>query len=112
MVHLILNAKSLMQKKLWKCIFRASRKEFFILSQPCTGSWGFPPPHLHHHHLNTFQNFPGSCYKIYLKPYATSRMELFVAKNSNSWELLFIVVIESFVLNVTRLLRSDSETIK
>ena len=106
MVHLILNAKSLMQKKkTLEMYFRASRREFFIFSQPCTGSWGCL-------HLNTFQNFPGSCYKIYLKPYAMSRMELFEAKNGNSWELLFIVVIESFVLNVTRLLRSDSETIK
>ena len=40
-----------------------------------------------------------------------SKMELFMAKNGNGWELLLIVVIESFVLNVTRLLRSDSETI-
>ena len=32
-------------------------------------------------------------------------------KNSNSWELLFIVM-ESFVLNMTRLLRSDPEMIR
>ena len=41
-----------------------------------------------------------------------SKMKLFVTKNGNSWGLLLIVVIENFVLNVTRLLGSDSETIR
>ena len=40
--------------------------------------------------------------------YVTSKMEPFV--KTVSWELLLIVVIESFVLNVTRFLRSNSET--
>ena len=31
-------------------------------------------------------------------------MGLFVTKNGNSWELLFTVVTDSFVFNVTRLL--------
>ena len=40
--------------------------------------------------------------------YVTSKMKPFV--KTVSWELLLIVVIESFVLNVTRFLRSNSET--
>ena len=43
------------------------------------------------------------------KTYAASMMELFVTKDGNSWELLLIVVIDSFVLNVIGLLRSNSE---
>ena len=39
-----------------------------------------------------------------LKPYATSKIELCVTKNDNSWELLLTVVTESLVLYVTELL--------
>ena len=53
---------------------------------------------------HTFQNFCGSCLNIQFKPYATSKMELFVTKNNNSWELMLIVVTESSELNVTGLL--------
>ena len=52
---------------------------------------------------DTCQNFRGLCYNIYFKLYATSKMELSLTRNGNSWELLLIVVIESFVLNVTGL---------
>ena len=38
------------------------------------------------------------------KPYATSKMEFFVTKNGNSWELFLTGVTESFVLIVTELL--------
>ena len=31
--------------------------------------------------FDTIQNFCGSCYNIQFKPYATSKMELFVTKN-------------------------------
>ena len=34
---------TLMWKNLWKCIFMASRREFFIFSQHCTESWGCNP---------------------------------------------------------------------
>ena len=48
--------------------------------------------------------FSWSCGNIQFKPYATSKMELFVTENGNSWELVLTVVTEHSVLNVTGLL--------
>ena len=87
-------------KNHWKCIFRGFRREFFIFSQGSTqswgGGWGVPPiPY----------NFHESCCNIQFKPYATSKMALFLTKKiGNSWKLLLTVVIDSFILNVTGLL--------
>ena len=53
---------------------------------------------------NTFWNFCGSYYNIQFKPYATSKIKLFVTKIGNSWKRLLTVVTENFVLNVTGLL--------
>ena len=41
---------------------------------------------------------------MWFKPYATSKMELLLTKNGNSWELLLTVFTEGFILNVTGLL--------
>ena len=65
--------------------------EFFIFSQDCTQSWEVPPPR-------------GSCYNIHYKPYAISKIELFMTKIGITWKLLLTVVTESFVLNVMGLL--------
>ena len=70
--------------------------EFFIFSQDCTQSWEVPP--------HIFQLFRGSCYNIHYKPYAISKIELFMTKIGITWKLLLTVVTESFVLNVMGLL--------
>ena len=87
-------------KNLWKCFFRASRRvSFSYLSNNALyykmgeGSSGGVPP-------DTYYSFSGH-YNILFKPYATSKMELFMTKKGNSWELLLAVVTESFVLNMT-----------
>ena len=56
------------------------------------GVGGVPP--------NTYYNFSGR-YNILFKLYVTSKLELFVTKKGNTWELLLAVVAESFVLNTT-----------
>ena len=63
--------KKLNAKNLWKCIFWASRRVSFSY---------FPKIALDHGR-GTFKNFRGLCYNIQFKPYATSKVELFMTKN-------------------------------
>ena len=83
--YLILNAKKLMQKYLWKWIFRASRRKSFSY---------FPKAALDQetYFPISFRIFCGSCYNIQFKPYSTSKMGLFATKIGNSWILLLIVM--------------------
>ena len=76
--------KKLNVKNLWKCIFRVSwTMSFsylskFALNVCMSGRVGRETDPLY-----TFYNFCcGSCYNIQFKPYAISKMELFVTKNS------------------------------
>ena len=61
-------------KNFWKCIFRESRRvsvNIFLRLYSMTGGQETPQYPL---------NFRG-CYNIQFKPYAASKMELFVTKN-------------------------------
>ena len=77
---MILNAKNLMRKTS-RNIFSGHLDPgglFLIFSQGCTQSCGEGGRMVA---LMPFKIFCGSCYSIQFKPYATSKVELFVKKN-------------------------------
>ena len=84
--------------------FRASRKvNFFIFSQGCTRSWGRYAWYL--------LEFLWSCENIQFKPYATSKMELFVTK-----KVMTVTVVDfcyiTLCLKCGRVPRSNSKSAK
>ena len=83
-------------ENLIKCIFRASRRKSFSYFPNTAFDCGCAPRYL--------LEFLWIMLPYWFKPYAASKMELFVIKKGNSWELLLTVVTESLVLNVKGLL--------
>ena len=87
LVLLTLNATNLTWKPSGNCIFRhLGRWVFHIfprfhLIMGVTHQYFSKIPPEHGGDPNVFYNFPG-CYNIQFKPYETSKMELFLAKNT------------------------------